>query len=280
MPTIIVDENGDGYGGRHHHHHRRRRHHRHHSRWHACFPCFAYRKPRFHSTARYRFTAVLTFFVLLGAFALYLLPALSLPIIKSVYLLQINFATPADQPPTSVATNLRFGVWGFCASSVVELPTIFTNHGECTTPRLGYDIEPDVLSILGFPPALSEDLLDALKLLLVLHPISAGLAFLTLFLAIFVHSQGMTVLALIFAVVTAIVGSVSLGADLALIIIAKNKIHDELGTLLSVSFGDAVWMIVAAVALSWTAVVTLSAIACRCCGIRRKHGWYGDGYYG
>ncbi|GJE91351.1 SUR7/PalI family protein [Phanerochaete sordida] len=279
MPTIIVDED-DGYGGHHHHRHHHRRHGSHHSRWHACFPCLAYRKPRFHSTARYHFTAVLTFVALLFAFVLYLLPALSLPIIKAVYLMQINFATPPDQPPTSVATNLRFGVWGFCASSVVDLPTIFTNHGECTKPELGYDVPPDVLSLIGFPVAVSQDLLDALKVLLVLHPVSAGLSFVTLFFSVFVRSQAMTVLALIFAVVAAIVGSVSLGADLALIIVATDKVHDELGSLLSVTFGPAVWMVVAAVALSWIGVITLSAIACRCCGIRRKHGWYGDGYYG
>lgn len=281
MPRIIVEEEGSGYGGHHHHHSYSGSHrHRHHSRWYACFPCCGYRKPRFHSTARFHFTAVLSAVVLFFAFVLYLLPALSLPIIKPVYLLQINFATAANQPSTSVATNLRFGVWGFCASSVLDLPTIFTNDGECTAPKLGYDIPADVLSLTGFPPSVSQDILVALKVLLVLHPIAAGLAFVTFFLAIFVRSQTMTVLALIVGVVTAIVGSVSLAADLALIIVANDKIHDELGNLLTVSFGNAVWMVVAAVALSWLGVITLSAIACRCCGIRRKHGWYGDGYYG
>lgn len=279
MPRIIVEEEGSGYGG-HHRHHSYSSRRRHHSRWHACFPCCAYRKPRFHSTARYHFTAVLTAIVLFGAFVLYLLPALSLPIIKAIYLLQINFATPANQPATDVATNLRFGVWGFCASSVLDLPTIFTNDGECTAPKLGYDIPADVLALTGFPPGVSQDILDALKILLVLHPIAAGLAFVTFFFAIFLRSQFMTILALIVAVVTAIVGSVALAADLALIIVAKNKIQQEVGSLLAVTFGNAVWMVVAAVALSWIGVITLSAIACRCCGIRRRHGWYGDGYYG
>ena len=204
MPRIIVDEKDDDYG-RHHHHHQHRRHY---SRWRACFPCCAYRKPRFHSRARYHFAAVLSFVVLLAAFVLYLLPALSLPILKPVYLLQVNFATAADQPATSIATNLRFGVWGFCASSVLDLPTILTNDGECTAPRLGYDIPADVLSLIGFPPSIAQDLLEALKLLLVLHPIVAGFALVTLALAALVRWQAMTICALIAGVMTAILGSV------------------------------------------------------------------------
>ncbi|EKM53369.1 uncharacterized protein PHACADRAFT_259697 [Phanerochaete carnosa HHB-10118-sp] len=282
MPTIIVEEEDDGYRGHQHHHNygSHRRHHRRYSRWHACFPCCAHRKPRFHSTARFHFAAWLTFIVLFFAFVLYLLPALSLPIIRAVYLLQINYSPPPNQPATNSATNLRFGVWGFCASTVLDLPTIFKNDGECTAPRLGYDIPVDVLSLAGFPPQVSEDLLEGLKILLVLHPISAGLAFLALVLAIFVRSQTMTVLTLLVTIIMAIVGSVSLAADLALTIVASDKIHDELGNQLAVSFGNAVWMIVAAAALSWVAVIALSAIACRCCGIRRRHGWYGDGFYG
>ena len=184
-------------------------------------------------------------------------------------------------PPTSVATNLRFGVWGFCASSVLDLPTIFTNDGRCTAPRLGYDIPSDVLALLGFPQAVAQALLEGLTVLLVLHPVAAGLAFGTLLFALFVRcSKGMTICALVLGVITSIVGSVVLAIDIALVIVAGDEIHKELGSMLDVAFGNGVWMIVAAVALSWLGVILLSAIACRCCGIRRKHGWYGDGYYG
>ena len=219
------------------------------------------------------------FLILLAAFVLYLLPALSLPIIKPVYLLQINFNTAADQPTTSVATNLRFGVWGFCASSVLDLPTIFTNDGRCTAPKLGYTIPQDVLNLTGFPPQVTQAVLEGLTILLVLHPVAAGIALAALLCALFLGSQFMTIFALILTVIGSIVGSVVLAADLALVIVANHKIHQELGNLLTVTFGNAVWMIVAAVACSWLSVILLSAIACRCCGIRRKHGWYGDGYY-
>ncbi|KAI0343683.1 hypothetical protein BDW22DRAFT_1356192 [Trametopsis cervina] len=233
-----------------------------------------------HSTHRYRCAAGISFFVLIAAFVLYLLVALSLPVIKPIYLFQLNFATQPGQPETSIATNFRFGVWGFCASSVLNAPTILTNNGECTSPKLGYDIPPDILALSGYPTSVTTSLVKALTVLLVLHPVSAGLSLLTVFFSLFLRSQYFTILALITGILAAVVGSVVLAADLALKIIAGNRLQSALNGLLVVTFGDGVWMIVAAVALSWLGVISLSAVACRCCGIRRKYGWYEDGYHG
>lgn len=290
-PPIIIEEEGDG----HHHHHRHhggqyyeddddyRRPHRHYPyryRWRDyCCPCFPSSYGfSMHHTHRYRCASVTTFIILFCAFVLYLLVALSLPVIKAVYLFQLNF-TSANQPPTSIATNFRFGVWGFCASSVLDEPTVFTNDGECTKPQLGYTIPPDILALAGYPPEVTSTVVKALTVLLVLHPTTAGLSFLTLLMGVFVRSPCMTILALISGIITAVVGSVVLASDLAIELVANHRLKDEFGSLLQVSFGDATWMIVAAVALSWIGVIFLSAIACYCCGIRRKHGWYGDGYY-
>ena len=278
MPEIIIEnDGGDGYDDysrhhprRHHHHHRRRRGYR-----------YCCRLPRMHSTHRFHVANVLAVTALVFAFVLYLLPAISLPILKPVYLLRIDFATQPGQPATDVATDLRFGVWGFCASSALDLPTILTNDGECTPTRLGYTIPPDVAALAGFPAQVTTAIQETLTFVLVLHPVAAGLAFGTLLFALFVRcSKGMTICALVLGVITSIVGSVVLAIDIALVIVAGDEIHKELGSMLDVAFGNGVWMIVAAVALSWLGVILLSAIACRCCGIRRKHGWYGDGYYG
>ena len=53
--------------------------------------------------------------ILFVAFILLLLVALSMPIIKPVYLLSLDSTTP-DLEPTSLATQVRFGVWGYCAT--------------------------------------------------------------------------------------------------------------------------------------------------------------------
>jgi hypothetical protein len=69
---------------------------------------------------RNRRHATFTGFCLFTAFLLFLFIALSLPIIKAVYLLQINGHPSSSQPETSIGTELRFGVWGFCVTRFVS----------------------------------------------------------------------------------------------------------------------------------------------------------------
>lgn len=62
-----------------------------------------------------------TTFLLLCAFILFLLVALSLPIIKPIYLLQLDGIITNNQPETSIGTQVRFGVWGLCVTRFVRL---------------------------------------------------------------------------------------------------------------------------------------------------------------
>lgn len=65
---------------------------------------------------RWHLTLVGTAEVLLFvAFLLSLLVSVSLPIVKPVYLLRVSSNT-SDLVPSPIATELRFGVWGFCAT--------------------------------------------------------------------------------------------------------------------------------------------------------------------
>jgi hypothetical protein len=63
----------------------------------------------------YRIVSLIAFTLLVAAFILLLLVGLSLTIIKPIYLILVKSALNV-QPPTNAATELRFGVWGFCAS--------------------------------------------------------------------------------------------------------------------------------------------------------------------
>lgn len=64
--------------------------------------------PVVHKPLRHhRIVSGTSFFLLLGAFILYLLVALSLPIIKGVYLLSLQAKVQPDQPETSIGTELR-----------------------------------------------------------------------------------------------------------------------------------------------------------------------------
>ena len=73
---------------------------------------------------RNRRHAAVTGFCLFAAFILFLFVALSLPIIKNVYLLQINGHPSASLPTTSIGTELRFGVWGFCVTRFASRPPL------------------------------------------------------------------------------------------------------------------------------------------------------------
>lgn len=64
---------------------------------------------------RHKTLSIVTSALLLTEFLFFLLTALSLPIIKPIYLLGVNSQVQPGQPVTSVATRLRFGVWGACA---------------------------------------------------------------------------------------------------------------------------------------------------------------------
>ena len=64
---------------------------------------------------RHRALSIATAGLLLTEFVLFLIVALSLPVVKPVYILGVNAHVQPGQPVTSVAIKLRFGVWGLCA---------------------------------------------------------------------------------------------------------------------------------------------------------------------
>ena len=136
---------------------------------------------------------------------------------------------------------------------------------------MGYTVDPSILSLIGNEQLISI-VLKGVTILLILHPIAAGLSLATLIpilLSCCCGHHAAWILSLIASIVTAIVSSVVLAADLALVIIARNKVKDlALGTF-DVKFGNGVWMMVAGVALIWLCVILLSARACYCCGFRR-----------
>jgi hypothetical protein len=67
---------------------------------------------------RHRVLSISSFVLHLTAFVLLLLVGLSLTIIKAIYLLALK--ANGNRIATSLATELRFGVWGVCASRSVH----------------------------------------------------------------------------------------------------------------------------------------------------------------
>jgi hypothetical protein len=69
---------------------------------------------------RYKVVTLLSAGLLFSAFLLLLLVALSLPITKTIYLLSVKSTTAVAQEQLTLATELRFGVWGVCATRCVH----------------------------------------------------------------------------------------------------------------------------------------------------------------
>jgi len=198
------------------------------------------------------------------AFLLFLLVGLSLTIIKPIFLFSIRF-TAIEQLLSSISTELRFGVWGVCASGQLN-PNLET----CFGPKLGYNVSSFIdLNEAGISPDIVI-VEDALFVVLVLHPVSAGLALLSLIFSLFLASHAFSIFTLILSIINALVATVSMVIDLILVLVARSRLP-SLGTFsIAIDFGNGVWMTVTGVILTWIGVVLLSTRVCYCLGVRRS----------
>jgi len=138
---------------------------------------------------------------------------------------------------------------------------------------LGYTVPNYVITTLNLNSSIVDVVEKALLTLLVLHPIAGGLCLFSLFFSLFLTSHAFSIFTLFLTIVTSLVSSLVLAIDLALVLVAKSKLN-ALATTQSlhfaIDFGNGVWMILAAVILTWFAVIALSARACYCLGVRRS----------
>lgn len=134
---------------------------------------------------------------------------------------------------------------------------------------MGYDVPEDLLELTGYAEA-AGIVLKALTVLFVLHPVCAAVAFVCMFTSLFLSSKAMTIISLLLSVVSALLGSLVFATDLAIEIVARDKIAPLIlnGDVL-IGWGNGPWMMVVAVFFTWVSVILLSAVSCRCCGPRK-----------
>lgn len=143
---------------------------------------------------------------------------------------------------------------------------------ECVGPQLGYTIDSQTIEVITNETDLANVILKGLTILLVLHPIAAGLALLTLLpvtASCLVYHKLPWIISLVLSVPTAIVSSIVFAADLALVIVARDKIKDYSALNISINFGNGVWLVLVSTLCTWIAMVLLSARVCRCFGFGR-----------
>ena len=139
-------------------------------------------------------------------------------------------------------------------------------NGRCYGPTVGYQIPDSVLQVTGYEQ-LAQAVLKGLTVLLVLHPVVAALSFVGAFTSLFLDSHAMHIISLIFTIINSFLSSLVFAADLAIVIIAKDKVPGLTGGNFVIQPGNAVWMAVAGVILSWLGVILLSIPVCGCCGV-------------
>jgi len=210
---------------------------------------------------RHKALSIVTANVLLIEFLLFLLVGLSVPIIKSIYILGVNAQAQSGEPVTSVATTVRFGVWGICALSA------FHHTDTCYGPSVGYKIPESILDVTGYPQ-LADAVLKGLTALLILHPIVAAISFIGAFTSLFLESRPMHIISLIFTIVNTFLSSIVLAADLAIIIVARARVPGLTGGNFTIEWGNGVWMVLVGVFLSWLGMILLSIPVCGCCGVK------------
>ncbi|PPQ93851.1 hypothetical protein CVT25_013561 [Psilocybe cyanescens] len=215
--------------------------------------------------ALYKSISLVTIFLLFSSFLLFLLVSLSLTIIKPIYLFSLRSTAPApESAPLSLATELRFGIWGFCAYNALGDPPL------CVGPSLGYTVPSYVAADV---PGLTQPIIDVVQhvllVILILHPITAAVSLLPLFFALFLASHPLTITALVLSVITALLASAALAIDIALVLVARSELKTLDSIHFAFDFGPAFWMILVATVLAWMALIALSARACYCLGVRR-----------
>jgi len=211
--------------------------------------------------------------VLFSAFLLLLLVSLSLPLIKPIYLLQISAKTNDDEPITSIATEIRFGLWGYCASgySFSRAKPVFDQNYYCSKAKVGYDIDPVILQLIQ-DNRIETILVGSLTYALIIHPIACGLTLLLIIpptVRLFRDTMPgfVAICTLLLSILPAIITTVIFVIDIVLVIIAQSRIDAATGGTLVVSWGPAVWMTCAAMICLWLGIIGLSAYACGCCGL-------------
>lgn len=117
--------------------------------------------------------------------------------------------------------------------------------------------------------------LESVTYVLIIHPISCFLTFLTVIpstLRIYypVEPGFVAITTLLIAIVPAIVATAAFIAEVVLVLVAQIRLNSATHGEIVLHWGPAVWMTGAAMLCLWLGVVGLSAYACGCCGIHDR----------
>ncbi|WWC60403.1 uncharacterized protein I303_102975 [Kwoniella dejecticola CBS 10117] len=207
------------------------------------------------------------FFLTLGGFILFLLVTLSVPIIQTIYLLQVRFDRSGTAGSTSLGANA--GVFGLCyqGGQASFLGFDYSSNAACTDPHVGYTFDETFLGLDN--SGLSRAVIKGLAGSLILNAIAAGFAGLSLiwsFFAWFCSSRGWEIFTFISLFFSVLSGWLAWALDLALALVARHRIEDASNDVLDARIGNGVWL-----ALGGVVALTL-ALCFAGCGMFGRYG--------
>ncbi|KAJ8078663.1 hypothetical protein PM082_012946 [Marasmius tenuissimus] len=214
------------------------------------------------------FTLILAPALIFIAFLLLLLVSLSLPIIKTIYLFSLSTSATSSVFRSGASAAVRFGVWGYCTSSVSVSVLGFDHNtaAKCSDRQLGYAFDSTV-----------ADVLQTTTAALVLHPIACGLTFLSLLVSLFMLRRGSngtsrlpSLLTLGIGILTALLTTVVFLIDVIFVAVVRGRINDRTDGAISLDYGNAVWMVLGAAIALWIAMFGACGGVCGCGRRSRK----------
>ncbi|KAJ7470666.1 pali-domain-containing protein [Mycena latifolia] len=219
---------------------------------------------------------LLTPVVLFIAFLLLLLVTLSVPIAKTIFLFRLSAKASSSLLDSSASASISYGVFGWCVSEIdVAFVGVHDNTpAECSKAHLGYTFDGTVakaLHVSGFENLISKTLTGALAL----HPVVAALTFVTLLISLFMLRRGSngtsrlpSLLALIIGLLTAVLTTIVFLIDCILVAVVRKHVHNDTDGVLTLTWGNAVWLTLTATILLW--VANVGSCAGVCGGNRRR----------
>jgi len=226
--------------------------------------------------------AAITPVLIFIAFLLLLLVSLSAPIIDNIYLFRISANVSSGILNSGASGSVRFGVWGYCASSVnVAIAGLHrSTASSCSKTMLGYTFDnavSDELHVTRLENVISKTTTAAL----VLHPIAAGLTFLALLTSLFIFRRGSngtsrlpSLLTLIIGLFAALLSTIVFLIDVIFVAVIRSKVHNSTDGTLNLTWGNGVWMALGATIALWLSMVGACAGICACGTRRRKSATY------
>jgi len=180
--------------------------------------------------------------ILTAGTALLILATISTPIFNSFYFL--NLQLTSNIPAIPLQAHITFGTFGYC----IQLES----QQACSSPKLSYQLNPNTIGIT-LPPQIDlssvNPIIAKLTYALILHPIAAALALLSVLSGLLSHFReySRSCYASCFASLASTVALLAVVFDLVAFSIAKNRLNALSNQFVTANalFGVAIWITLA-----------------------------------